>query len=392
MKNERKLNEQVGKIAVSGIRQFDEEVSQIPDILKLTLGEPDFNTPEHVKDAAITAINENYSHYTGMAGLLELRQAASAYFKRHYDLNYAAEDEILVTVGATEAIATAITTVTNPGDSVLVPTPIFPAYLPLITLNHAKPIFINTEANDFVLTPDMIQAAIDAHPEAHITAIILNYPSNPTGVTYNEQEIRALATVLKANDLWIVSDEIYSALSFDHPHFSIATLLRAQTILINGLSKSHAMTGWRLGFLMAPKALTAELKKVHQYYVTAATTISQKAGIEALEKGDADTEAMKQEYIQRRNFCMNALKALHYEVARPNGAFYLFIKLPDWFDGTAIDFTRQLAHENKLALISGEGFGPGGENYFRLSYAASLENLKKAMQRLEAFTLAHTKK
>ncbi|MFD1673021.1 pyridoxal phosphate-dependent aminotransferase [Agrilactobacillus yilanensis] len=389
MKNERNINEQVTKIAVSGIRQFDEEVSQIPDILKLTLGEPDFNTPEHVKDAAITAIQENYSHYTGMAGLLELRQAASKYFAKHYQLNYNAEDEILVTVGATEAIASAITTVTNVGDAVLVPTPIFPAYLPLITLNHATPIFINTEANDFVLTPEMIQEAIDTHPDANITAIILNYPSNPTGVTYNEAELRAMATVLKANNLWIISDEIYSALSFDQPHFSIANLLRDQTILVNGLSKSHAMTGWRIGFLMAPKKITAELKKVHQYYVTAATTISQKAGIEALNNGDDDTEYMKQEYIKRRNFCLTELKAMNYQVARPNGAFYLFIKLPDWFHGTAIEFTRQLAHENKLALISGEGFGPGGERYFRLSYAASLESLKKAMARLKAFTQAH---
>ncbi|MCD2257250.1 pyridoxal phosphate-dependent aminotransferase [Agrilactobacillus fermenti] len=389
MENERQINQQVTKIAVSGIRQFDEAVSKIPDILKLTLGEPDFNTPAHIKQAAIQAINDNYSHYTGMAGLLELRQAASTYFEKLYGLKYAAEDEILVTVGATEAIATAITTVTNPGDAVLVPTPIFPAYLPLITLNHAQPIFIDTSKNGFVLTPEMIKAAIASHPDAHITAIILNYPSNPTGVTYDQNEITAMAKVLKTANLWVISDEIYSSLTFDHDHFSIANILRDQTILINGLSKSHAMTGWRIGFLLAPRVITDQLKKVHQYYVTAATTISQKAAVEALTNGYEDTQTMKAEYIKRRNYCLAEIKKLGYEVARPDGAFYLFIKLPNWFKGSAQEFTYQLAQESKLALISGEGFGPGGERYFRLSYAASLADLKKAMTRLGEFTQNH---
>lgn len=379
------LNDTIAQIQVSTIRQFDEEVSAIPDMVKLTLGEPDFNTPEHVKAAAKDAIDQNFSHYTGMAGLLELRQAAANFQAKKYGNHYDPEDQVLVTVGATEAIATALTTICNPGDAIIIPSPIFPAYIPIIQEARATPLFMDTGVNDFVITPKMVDDFIAAHPDEHFKGIVLNYPNNPTGVTYVAEEVEALAACFKRHNLWVVSDEIYSELTYGSTHVSIANYLPDETILINGLSKSHAMTGWRIGFLFASKELTAQMKKVHQYYVTAATTVAQKAGIEALANGMDDAIPMRAEYQKRRDFVYKVMNGLGFKIARPTGAFYIFAKIPAGYEQDSMAFCKDLARKNHLAIIPGTGFGAEGEGYVRLSYAASMEKLQQAMDRLTAY-------
>lgn len=380
------FNNQTYKIEVSDIRKFDERVSPIQDVLKLTLGEPDFNTPSHIKMAAIEAINNNESHYTGMSGDSQLREAASAFMQKKYELSYDSQNEVLVTVGATEAISASLLSILNPGDKILVPSPIFPGYEPLITLSQATPIFIDTSVNGFVLTPQMIEEAMEEHGTS-VKAIILNYPNNPTGVTYTRVEIKALAETIKKYPIFVISDEIYSELTYDVEHVSIAEYIRDQTILINGLSKSHAMTGWRIGFIYAPKELTAQIIKVHQYLVTCATSISQKAALAALTVGIDDALPMKKEYHKRRDYLFEELTQLGFEVARPNGAFYLFTKIPQEHIQNSMAFCIDLAENNKLAVIPGSAFGSAGEGYIRISYAASMEKLVKAVERLTSYIM-----
>lgn len=379
-----KFNQQTYKIEVSDIRRFDERVSVIEDMLKLTLGEPDFNTPEHVKLAGISAIENNDSHYTGMAGDLELRKAVATFMQKKYQVSFAPENEILVTVGATEALSASLLAVLNPGDKIIVPTPIYPGYEPLITLARAEPIYIDTTSNGFVLTPEMIEAAMLEHGD-QVKAIILNYPSNPTGVTYNREEVKAIADAVKKYSIFVISDEIYSELTYGETHVSIAEFARDQTILINGLSKSHAMTGWRIGFILAPQELIGQIVKVHQYLVTSATTMAQKAAIAALTAGADDALPMKIEYMKRRDFLYEKMKNLGFEIARPNGAFYIFAKIPDGYTQNSMNFCVDLAEKNKLAIIPGSAFGAAGEGFVRLSYAASIEKLELAMERLTAY-------
>lgn len=379
-----KFNQQTYKIEVSDIRRFDERVSVIEDMLKLTLGEPDFNTPEHVKLAGISAIENNDSHYTGMAGDLELRKAVATFMQKKYQVSFAPENEILVTVGATEALSASLLAVLNPGDKIIVPTPIYPGYEPLITLARAEPIYIDTTSNGFVLTPEMIEAAMLEHGD-QVKAIILNYPSNPTGVTYNREEVKAIADAVKKYSIFVISDEIYSELTYGETHVSIAEFARDQTILINGLSKSHAMTGWRIGFILAPQELIGQIVKVHQYLVTSATTMAQKAAIAALTAGADDALPMKIEYMKRRDFLYEKMKNLGFEIARPNGAFYIFAKIPDGYTQNSMNFCVDLAEKNKLAIIPGSAFGAAGEGFVRLSYASSMEKLELAMERLTAY-------
>lgn len=383
-----RFNKEVYNIAVSLIRQFDERVSAIPDILKLTLGEPDFNTPEHVKQSGMAAIEQNFSHYSGMAGLADVREAASLFLKTKYQLDYDYQSEVLVTIGATEAISASLLATLEPGDKVILPAPIYPGYEPVITLAHATPIYLDTTDNDFVLAPEVLEAALIEHGD-QVKAVILNYPSNPTGVVYTKEEVKALADVLKKYPVFVISDEIYSELTYDEPHVSIATYLREQTIVINGLSKSHAMTGWRVGFIFAPAILTAEIIKVHQYLVTAASTISQKAAVRALVEGINDAEVMKADYRARRDYLFEQMTGLGFDIAKPSGAFYLFAKIPAGFIQDSMAFCVDLAEKNQLAIIPGIAFGPEAEGYVRLSYAASMENLVEAMNRLTAYVTDH---
>ncbi|SUO77212.1 putative aminotransferase, AraT [Streptococcus viridans] len=381
----KRFNKNLDKIEVSLIRQFDQSISSIPGVLRLTLGEPDFTTPDHVKEAAKAAIDANESHYTGMSGLLALRQAASQFVKEKYNLSYDPETEILVTIGATEALSATLTAILEEGDKVLLPAPAYPGYEPIVNLVGAEIVEIDTTENDFVLTPDMLEKAI-LEQGNQLKAVILNYPANPTGVTYSREQMTALADVLKKYDVFVVCDEVYSELTYtDQPHVSIAEFLPEQTIVINGLSKSHAMTGWRLGFTFAPAAFTAQLIKSHQYLVTAANTMAQFAGVEALTAGKDDAEPMKREYIERRDYIIEKMTELGFKIIKPDGAFYIFAKIPAGYNQDSFAFLKDFAQKKAVAFIPGAAFGQYGEGYVRLSYAASMDTIKEAMKRLEEY-------
>lgn len=374
-----RMNRRLADIKPSAIRAFDEKVSSVPGMLKLTLGEPDFNTPEHIKEAGIKAIKDNQSHYAPSNGTVSLKKATADFVNKHYHLNYT-PDETIITVGATESLYTVFASILNEGDEVLVPTPTFPLYFADISVNGGKPVFINTASNEFVLTPEMLEAAFTEHPNAK--AVMLNYPSNPTGVTYNREELKSLADYLKNKDVFVIADEIYSEITFDQPHTSIAEFIPDQTILINGASKSHAMTGWRIGTINAPLEIIRELGKIHQFVVTAAGTMNMAAAEAAFSTGFDDAIAMKKEYQKRRDYLVSALSELGFECANPSGAFYLFVKIPSSMEQDSSKFCYDLADRVKLALIAGASFGPGGEGYVRLSYAAGMDDLKEAVKRL----------
>ena len=381
----KRFNKNLDKIEVSLIRQFDQSISSIPGVLRLTLGEPDFTTPDHVKEAAKVAIDANESHYTGMSGLLELRQAASQFVNEKCNLSYDPETEILVTIGATEALSATLTAILEEGDKVLLPAPAYPGYEPIVNLIGAEVVEIDTTENDFVLTPDMLEKAILEQGDK-LKAVILNYPANPTGITYSREQIADLADVLTKYDVFVVCDEVYSELTYtEQPHVSIAEFLPEQTIVINGLSKSHAMTGWRLGFTFAPAAFTAQLIKSHQYLVTAANTMAQFAGVEALIAGKDDAEPMKREYIERRDYIIEKMTELGFKIIKPDGAFYIFAKIPAGYNQDSFAFLKDFAQKKAVAFLPGAAFGQYGEGYVRLSYAASMDTIKEAMKRLEEY-------
>lgn len=384
-----RFNKNLDKIEVSLIRQFDQSISDVPGIMKLTLGEPDFTTPNHVKEAAKAAIDANQSHYTGMAGLSTLRQAAADFVKSKYNLSYNPDNEILVTIGATEALSATLTAILEPGDTVLLPAPAYPGYEPIANLVGAEIVEIDTTANDFVLTPEMLEKAILEQGD-NLKAVLLNYPTNPTGVTYSREQIKDLADVLKKYDVFVISDEVYSELTYnDESHVSIAEYLPEQTILINGLSKSHAMTGWRIGLIFAPAIFTAQLIKSHQYLVTAAATMAQFAAIEALSVGKDDALLMKVEYTKRRDYIIDKMSALGFKIIKPDGAFYIFAKIPAGYEQNSFKFCQDFAREKAVAFIPGVAFGKYGEGYLRLSYAASMETITTAMERLKEFMEEH---
>ena len=381
----KRFNKQLDKIQVSLIRQFDQAISTIPGVLRLTLGEPDFTTPEHVKEAAKRAIDQNQSYYTGMSGLLTLRQAASDFVREKYQLDYAPENEILVTIGATEALSATLTAILEKGDKVLLPAPAYPGYEPIVNLVGAEVVEIDTTENGFVLTPEMLEKAILEQGDK-LKAVILNYPANPTGITYSREQLEALAAVLRKYEIFVVCDEVYSELTYTgENHVSLGTMLRDQAIIINGLSKSHAMTGWRLGFIFAPANFTAQLIKSHQYLVTAANTMTQHAAVEALTAGKNDAEPMKKEYIQRRDYIIEKMTNLGFEIIKPDGAFYIFAKIPAGYNQDSFAFLKDFAQKKAVAFIPGAAFGRYGEGYVRISYAASMETIREAMKRLEEY-------
>ena len=381
----KRFNKQLDKIQVSLIRQFDQAISEIPGVLRLTLGEPDFTTPDHVKEAAKRAIDQNQSYYTGMSGLLTLRQAASDFVREKYQLDYNPENEILVTIGATEALSATLTAILEEGDKVLLPAPAYPGYEPIVNLVGAEIVEIDTTENGFILTPEMLEKAILEQGDK-LKAVILNYPANPTGITYSREQLEALAAVLRKYEIFVVCDEVYSELTYTgENHVSLGTMLRDQAIIINGLSKSHAMTGWRLGFIFAPANFTAQLIKSHQYLVTAANTMAQHAAVEALTAGKDDAEPMKKEYIQRRDYIIDKMTALGFEIIKPDGAFYIFAKIPAGYNQDSFAFLKDFAQKKAVAFIPGAAFGQYGEGYVRLSYAASMETIREAMKRLEEY-------
>ena len=381
----KRFNKQLDKIQVSLIRQFDQAISEIPGVLRLTLGEPDFTTPDHIKEAAKRAIDQDQSYYTGMSGLLTLRQAASDFVKEKYQLDYNPENEILVTIGATEALSATLTAILEEGDKVLLPAPAYPGYEPIVNLVGAEIVEIDTTENGFVLTPEMLEKAILEQGDK-LKAVILNYPANPTGITYSREQLEALAAVLRKYEIFVVCDEVYSELTYTgENHVSLGTMLRDQAIIINGLSKSHAMTGWRLGFIFAPANFTAQLIKSHQYLVTAANTMAQHAAVEALTAGKDDAEPMKKEYIQRRDYIIEKMTKLGFEIIKPDGAFYIFAKIPAGYNQDSFAFLKDFAQKKAVAFIPGAAFGQYGEGYVRLSYAASMGTIREAMKRLEEY-------
>lgn len=381
--NDLGFSQKVQNVRASGIRNFDNKVSTIPGIIKLTLGEPDMNTPEHVKEAAIKSIQNNDSHYAPQKGKLELRKAISNYLNKNIGVKYDPETEVVVTVGATEAINAALFAITNPGDKVAIPTPVFSLYWPVATLADASYVLINTTEDNFKLTPQKLTETIKENPT--IKAVILNYPTNPTGVEYTEDEIKALAKVIAENHLYVITDEIYSALTYGVKHHSIASLIPDRAIYISGLSKSHAMTGYRLGYITGPAKIMEQIGKVHGLMVTTTTDSSQAAAIEALENGLNDQEEYRKVYQKRRDFVLEKLSEMGMQAVKPEGAFYIFAKIPAQYGEDDMQFALDLAFKAKVGVTPGSAFGPGGEGYVRLSYASSDDNLREAMKRMNDF-------
>lgn len=380
------MKNELADVQPSAILQFDKDVSQIPDIVKLTLGEPDFNTPDHVKNAGEASIAADHSHYTQSPGLPALRQAIATFLADKYQAHYDPNDQIITTIGASGAIYASLTAILNPGDEVIVPIPTFPQYLPIIKLNGATPIYIDTSVDDFILTPEKLAATLAAHRDK-VKAIVLNYPTNPTGVTYRHDQLAAFVAILRQYDIFVISDEIYSELTYGDPHISLGALLPEQTLLINGVSKSHAMTGWRIGYVAGPAAVIAKVGLVHQLTATAAATMAQEAALEALQAGPDDGLQMKVAYQERRDYLVKELNKLGFVTAEPTGAFYVFAKIPARFGQDSLAFAYRVAREARVAVIPGSAF-PAGEGYVRISYAASLAKLQTACQRLAAFVAA----
>lgn len=368
----------------SGIREFNKEVSKIPGIIKLTLGEPDMATPKHVKQAAIRSIEEDDSHYAPQMGKPELLEAISDYIQNTRDVHYDPQTEIIATVGATEALDATLFAILNTGDKVVVPTPIFSLYFPLIEMTGATVVQVDTSADNFVLTPEKLEEVLEEEGKG-VKAVILNYPSNPTGREYPQEVLAGLAEVIKKHHLYAIADEIYSELVYGVEHYSIATMIPERTIFISGLSKSHAMTGYRLGYVAAPAKIMANISKMHAFLVTTVTNNVQVAAAEALTNGLDDPLEFRKIYQHRRDLLVAGLKELGFEMLTPEGAFYLFAKIPTQFGTDDVAFAKQLAKEAKVGVTPGSAFGKGGDGYVRLSYASSDENLTEAIKRIGEF-------
>lgn len=377
------INQRVRDIQVSGIRKFANMVGNYPGAISLTIGQPDFPTPEHIKQAAKQAIDSNKTSYTQNAGLLELRQAASQFLQNKYQLAYQPEDEIITTIGASGAIHIALQTILETGSEVILPGPVYPGYEPIIRMCGGTPVFVDTTQNNFRVNAELLAEKITDKTKC----IILPYPSNPTGCILTEDDLREIAELLQDKNIFVVSDEIYSELIYDNKHVSIASMpgMRDKTIVINGLSKSHSMTGWRIGFTFAPAYITKHMIKVHQYSTTCASTISQYAALEALTNGMDDAEPMKQEYRKRRDYVVDRLIRMGFDVVKPDGAFYVFPSIRN-FGMESFDFAVKLLEQEKVAVVPGDAFSEYGEGFLRISYAYSREVLEEALNRIERFT------
>lgn len=366
------------------IRYFDAHISAVPDILKFTMGEPDFDMPDLVKEAAIKAIESNYSHYAPSAGIPELRQEIVGYLKRHYGLDYDADKQILVTVGVTEGLSVAANTLLNPGEKVVIPEPYFSLYDNIIKTAHGVPVYVDTSDNGFVCSAEKLDEVLTE--EKNVKYVLLNYPSNPMGTSYSEGELKALAEVIKKHAVYCVADEVYADLTYDgFKHTSIAKFIPEQTIVLNGLSKSFAMTGMRVGYMAIPENIYQTFFVVHQSTVTCVSTPAQMAAAAALREGDAEMKNMRQAYAERRNYLIPEFEKMGFEIPSPVGAFYLFLKIPESQNQDDKAFALELAEKAKVGLIPGSAFGQAGAGYLRLSYAAGLASLKEAVKRLNNY-------
>lgn len=377
------LGKKVLSLEPSGIRKFFDIVNEMDDVISLGVGEPDFDTPWRIREEGIYSLERGRTFYTSNSGLKELKTEICRYLERTVHVSYQPENEVIVTVGGSEAIDLAFRAMLDPGDQVLIPQPSYVSYLPCAILADGEPVIIPLkEENDFKLTAEELEPAIT--PKTKI--LVLPFPNNPTGAILTREELLPLAEIVQKHDLYVVSDEIYSELTYLNQHCSIASLpgMRERTILINGFSKSFAMTGWRLGYACGPKQILKQMLKIHQYAIMCAPTASQYAAVEALRNCGRDVEEMRESYNQRRRFLMHEFKRMQLECFEPYGAFYVFPCIRE-FGMTAEEFAVRLLEEEKVAVVPGTAFGDSGEGFIRISYAYSLADLKKALERLSSF-------
>lgn len=377
------LSDKIVNIPPSGIRKFFDIASEMKDAISLGVGEPDFDTPWHVREEGICSLEKGRTFYTSNAGLKELKEEISKYLARRYSCTYDPNREVMVTVGGSEAIDAALRAMVNPGDEVLIPEPCFVSYVPCTILADGVPVTISLEEKDqFKLTPEKLREKLTDKSKI----LFLPFPNNPTGAVMTREELEAIAEIVIEKDLFVISDEIYSELNYCGDHVSIASLpgMKERTVLINGFSKAYAMTGWRLGYAAAPELILEQMLKVHQFAIMCAPTTSQYAGIAALRDGDEDVAMMRESYDQRRRYLVHAFKEMGLECFEPFGAFYMFPSIKR-FGMTSDEFAIQLLNEEKVAVVPGSAFGSCGEGYLRISYAYSLDNLKEALGRMKRF-------
>ena len=390
MEYEKILSQRIQRVQPSGIRRFFDILEEMKDAISLGVGEPDFVTPWHIRDAGIYSLEKGKTRYTSNAGLAELRREIASYLNRRFDLKYDFASQIVVTVGGSEGIDLAIRCLVNPGDEVIVPVPSFVCYGPLVEMAGGTPVYLELKAEDeFRLTPDALRAAITPRTKA----LVLPFPSNPTGGIMERKDLEAVAGVLRGTDIMVISDEIYAELTYGQKHVSLANLpdMYERTIVVNGFSKSHAMTGWRMGYVCAPKPIVAAMTKLHQFGIMSAPTTSQYAAIEAMRNGDGDIEKMRDEYDGRRRYLVEGLRRIGLPCFEPKGAFYVF---PD-IRGTGLssdEFCERFLIEEKVAVISGSAFGQGGEGFIRCCYATSMKDLAEALTRMDNFLVNLAKK
>lgn len=377
------LSKQVKELEPSGIRKFFDIVSEMPDAISLGVGEPDFDTPWRIREEGIYSLEKGRTFYTSNAGLKELRFEISKYLNRKYQMDYHPCHEILVTVGGSEGIDATMRTILNPGDEVIVAQPCFVSYVPCILMAGGVPVVVNLQEKDrFKLKKEQLEEAVTDKTKA----IFISFPNNPTGAVMTKEDLEPIAEFAKEHDLLVISDEIYSELTYGRKHVSIGSLpdMKERTIVINGFSKAFAMTGWRLGYVAAPKVIMEQMVKVHQYCIMAAPTTSQYAAIEALRACDDEVEDMRIAYNQRRRYLVHAFEKMGLDCFEPEGAFYIFPSIKK-FGMTSEEFATRLLNEQKVAIVPGSAFGECGEGYLRVSYAYSIDELKTALARLEKF-------
>ncbi|WP_370543841.1 pyridoxal phosphate-dependent aminotransferase [Granulicatella sp. 19428wC4_WM01] len=378
------MNSKVQKLQSSGIRRFFGLAASMDNVISLGVGEPDFETPWIIKEAAIQSIQKGQTFYSSNAGLLPLRQGVSDFVKRKYQLNYNPENEILMTVGGSEAIDLAMRTLIDVDDEIIVTSPNYVSYGPCIELAGGIPVYLDLkEENEFKLLPDELERSITSKTKA----LVITFPNNPTGAIMEKEDLEKIAEVVKKHDIFVISDEMYSELTYTStPHYSIGAIdgMKERSIILNGFSKAFAMTGWRLGFVLAPEKVIEAMVKIHQYTIVAPATFVQYAAIQAINTCDDEIETMRLSYNQRRRFLLNKLKQMNLHCFEPRGAFYLFVNIQQ-FGMSSEEFCERLLHAEHLAIVPGSAFGQAGEGFVRISYAYSLEQLKEAMQRLERF-------
>ena len=378
------LSQTITNIKPSGIRKFFDIVSEMPDAISLGVGEPDFDTPWHIREEGIYSLEKGKTFYTSNSGLLELREEICKWYKRKYNVDYDYKKEALITVGGSEGIDLAFRAMLDPGDEVIIPEPCYVSYVPCVELAGGVPVTIALKnENQFRLTPEELLGAITDKTKI----LILAYPSNPTGAIMTKEDLEPIAKICKERDIFVISDEIYSELTYgDATHCTIASLpdMKERTIIINGFSKAYAMTGWRLGYALAPRIIAEQMTKVHQFAIMCAPTTSQYAAISAIKEGDKDIERMKTSYDQRRHFLMKTFEEMGLPCFEPLGAFYMFPCIKE-FGMTSDEFATRLLQEEELAVVPGTAFGDCGEGFLRISYAYSIDELREAMKRLGNF-------